>query len=87
MTTGYRLSTDLSHCPLCGNEFQPTDADVRLYQLQFNHVPLLRGETPQVLTFRLHTHCIDDYPCDCMALLAGLYVTPDGIGLCEEIIP
>lgn len=74
----------LDTCPICGHRFTNTDGDVDLYRLELTRLPLPRGLRPQTIHFRIHRHCIDDYPSDQEQQLAGLYVNPEGIAIIKE---
>ncbi|TPF92914.1 hypothetical protein BW14_07060 [Bifidobacterium sp. UTBIF-68] len=74
----------LDKCPICREKFKNTDKDVKLYQLQFMRWPLPRNMKAQTIWYRIHEHCIEDYPADCEQQLAGLYVNPGGIAIIDD---
>lgn len=77
-------SGGLGVCPICGKQLADTDKDVKLYRLEFVRLPLPRGLKAQHIWYRIHEHCIEEYPADCEQKLAGLYVNCEGIAIIDD---
>lgn len=74
----------LDTCPICGQRFTNTDTDVKLALLTFQWRPYTRDSECQRIWYRIHEHCVTDYPGDCERKIAGLYINPGGLAICDD---
>lgn len=76
----------LGTCPICGEKFTNTDKDVKLYQLQLMRWPLPRNMKAQTIWYRIHEHCVTEFPDDATIgkQLACLYRDLNGLNLLDN---
>lgn len=71
-------------CPICGRRFTDEDKDVRLAVLTFQWRPNTRKSECQRIRYRMHEHCVTGYVGDGELKLAGLYLNPGGMAICDD---